>query len=107
MASSEASFLTLERAAQLFGVLATPLRLKILASLKSGEQDVTSLLAQIDASQPNMSRHLGVLYQHGMVAKRREGQHIFYRIADPSVLRVCDAMCANVAGTALESCSAA
>ncbi len=106
MASSEASFSTLERAAQLFGVLATPVRLKILASLKGGEQDVTALLARIDASQPNMSRHLSVLHQHGVVARRREGQHIFYRIADPSVVLVCDAMCTQLTGTALELCPA-
>lgn len=102
MALSEASFLTLQRAARLFGVLSTPIRLKILACLKSGEQNVTSLLAKIDASQPNMSRHLGVLHQYGVVGRRREGQQIFYCIADPSVLWVCDSMCSSLSGVEFE-----
>ena len=85
--------LALERAAELFGVLSTPLRLQIIGELCHGEQDVTYLLTQIEASQPNMSRHLQVLYQAGVLGKRRSGQHVFYRIADESVVRVCKAVC--------------
>ena len=87
------SSLALERAAELFGVLSTPLRLRIIGALCQGEQDVTHLLTQIEASQPNMSRHLQVLYQAGVLGKRRSGQHVFYRIADESVVRVCKAVC--------------
>lgn len=83
----------LERASELFGVLSTPVRLQIIGALCQGEQDVTYLLTQIEASQPNMSRHLQVLYQAGVLDKRRSGQHVFYRIADESVVRVCKAVC--------------
>lgn len=87
------SLLALERAAELFGVLSTPVRLQIIGALCCGEQNVTHLLGQIEASQPNMSRHLQVLYQAGVLAKRRSGQQVFYRIADESVVRVCRAVC--------------
>lgn len=93
---SKLSTSTLDRAAELFGVLSTPVRLRIIGELCQGEQDVTHLLAQIEASQPNMSRHLQVLYQAGVLGKRRSGQHVFYRIADESVARVCRAVCMNV-----------
>jgi DNA-binding transcriptional ArsR family regulator len=83
----------LERAAEIFGVLSTPVRLQIIGVLCSGEQTVTHLLSEIEASQPNMSRHLQVLYQAGVLAKRRSGQQVFYRIADDSVVRVCKAVC--------------
>jgi DNA-binding transcriptional ArsR family regulator len=92
----------IDRAANLFGVLSTPMRLRILAALKQGEQNVTSLLDKINASQPNMSRHLTVLHQAGVVARRRDGQHMFYRIADPSVVRVCEAMCSNLSSAEFE-----
>lgn len=83
----------IERAAELFGVLSTPMRLQIIGALCRGEQNVTHLLLEIEASQPNMSRHLQVLYQAGVLAKRRSGQQVFYRIADESVVRVCKAVC--------------
>lgn len=106
MNKSVKSLLELERAAELFGVLATPMRLRILAALKQGEQNVSNLLDKIDASQPNMSRHLSVLLQAGVVARRREGQQMYYRIADPSVVLVCEAMCSSLSKTEFELAAA-
>lgn len=92
----EISSLTLERAAELFGVLSTPVRLQIIRALCGGEQNVTHLLAQIEASQPNMSRHLQVLYQAGVLTKRRSGHQIFYRLADDSQTLVCRLICSSL-----------
>ena len=94
----EIPLLTLERAAELFGVLSTPVRLQIIRVLCDGEQNVTHLLAQIEASQPNMSRHLQVLYQAGVLTKRRSGHQIFYRLAQDSQALVCRLVCANLEG---------
>lgn len=85
-----------ERAAELFGVLATPIRLRIIGALCGGEKNVSHLLGEIEVSQPNMSRHLNVLYRTGVVAKRRSGVQVFYRIADESVVLVCKAVCSQV-----------
>jgi len=93
---SEASLLTLERAAELFGVLSTPVRLQIIRVLCDGEQNVTHLLAQIEASQPNMSRHLQVLYQSGVLTRRRNGHQVYYRLADASQALVCRLVCSQL-----------
>jgi len=85
-----------ERAAELFGVLATPIRLRIIGALCGGEKNVSQLLGEIEVSQPNMSRHLNVLYRTQVVAKRRCGVQVFYRIANESVVQMCKAVCSQV-----------
>lgn len=90
------SSLSFKNAAELFGVLSTPARLRIIGALCSGEKNVSQLLDLIGLSQPNMSRHLNVLYRAGVVGKRRCGAQIFYRNADVSVVRVCKAVCSLV-----------
>jgi ArsR family transcriptional regulator len=85
-----------ERAAELFGLLSTPVRLRILSELCQSEKNVGQLLACIEVAQPKMSQHLNMLYRAGVVARRRSGAQIFYRIADPSALLVCRAVCTQV-----------
>ncbi len=85
-----------DRAAEFFGVLATPARLRIIGALCSGERNVSHLLEVIKLSQPNMSRHLNVLYKAGLVAKRRSGPQVFYRIADASVVKICETLCSQL-----------
>jgi ArsR family transcriptional regulator len=89
------SALSLEQAAELFGVLSTPVRLQIIRILCQGEQNVTHLLAQIEASQPNMSRHLQLLYQAGLLVRRRSGHQIFYRLSDAGLAMVCPLVCSQ------------
>ncbi len=86
-----------EKAAELFGLLSTPVRLRILSVLCSGEKNVGQLLESIDIAQPNMSQHLNIMYRSGIVAKRRQGAQVFYRIADVSAVNVCRAVCTQVA----------
>lgn len=92
----EASTSGFEGAAELFGVLSTPIRLRIIGALCGGEKNVSQLLQDITVSQPNMSQHLNVLYRAGVVAKRRSGVQVFYRIGDESVVRVCKAVCSQI-----------
>jgi ArsR family transcriptional regulator len=84
---------SLLKTAALFSVLAAPIRLKIIGQLCKGESNVSQLLDVVHVSQPNISRHLGVLYQAGVVSKRRDGTHIFYQIANEGVVDICKAMC--------------
>jgi ArsR family transcriptional regulator len=83
----------LDRAAELFAVLSAPVRLHIICALCGGEKNVSRLMDEIDVSQPNMSRHLNVLYRRGVVAKRRSGTQVFYRIADESLELVRKTVC--------------
>lgn len=71
-----------ERAAELFALLATRVRLRIVRELLDGELNVGQLIANVGASQPNLSHHLAVLYRSGLLSKRRDGSHVLYRISD-------------------------
>ncbi|MFN0184163.1 MAG: ArsR/SmtB family transcription factor [Aquabacterium sp.] len=86
-----------ESVAELFGVLSTPIRLKIISAVCNGEKNVSELLAQIDTTQPNMSQHLSMLYRSGVLSKRREGTQIYYRLHSERVATLCRAVCTQVA----------
>ena len=86
-----------ESAAELFGLLSTPVRLKIISAVCQGERNVSELLAQIDTTQPNMSQHLATLYRAGVLGRRREGTQIFYKLQSERVATLCRAVCTQVA----------
>ena len=86
-----------EKAAELFAVLSTPVRLRIISELCQGEKSVGQLLDRIDVAQPNMSQHLNILYRAGLLGRRRQGAQMFYRIADVTAVGVCRAVCTQVA----------
>lgn len=86
-----------ESAAELFSILATPVRLKIISAVCQDEKNVSQLLEIIDTTQPNMSQHLGTLYRSGILAKRREGTQIYYRLQSERVATLCRAVCTQVA----------
>ena len=88
--------LVFEKAAELFAVLSTPIRLRIIGELCQGEKNVGQLLESIGVAQPNMSQHLNIMYRAGLVGKRRQGAQMFYRIANQSVVKVCRAVCNQV-----------
>lgn len=81
-----------EQAAELFGLMATPARLRILDALTHGELNVSELLARIGGAQPTMSQHLGQLYRAGLLARRRDGAQVFYRVNAESVPLLCEAV---------------
>jgi DNA-binding transcriptional ArsR family regulator len=83
------SKLVFERAAELFRLMGSPMRLQILS--------VSDLLARIDTTQPNLSQHLSVLYQAGILAKRKEGAQVFYRVQSERAVALCRSVCTQVA----------
>jgi len=86
-----------EKAAEVFRVMSAPMRLRIISALCNGEKNVGELLAEIHTTQPNMSQHLGTLYQAGVLGKRRDGVQIYYRIVNDKVVSLCRAMCVQIA----------
>ncbi len=86
-----------DKAAELFAVLSTPIRLRIISELCRGEKRVGQLLESIDVAQPNMSQHLNIMYRAGVLGKRRQGAQMFYRIADETAVAVCRAVCSQMA----------
>ena len=86
-----------ELAAELFAVLATPMRLRVLSALCEREKSVNELLAEIDTTQPNLSQHLAVLYRTGVLAKRREGTQVIYRVQSEKAVALCRSVCTQIA----------
>ena len=91
---SEAVFAS---AAELFGLLATPIRLRIISALCQGKKNVSQLLADIDTTQPNMSQHLSTLYRAGVLGKRRDSTQIYYRIVNQQAATICRSVCTQIA----------
>ncbi|MEW6301526.1 MAG: metalloregulator ArsR/SmtB family transcription factor [Thermodesulfobacteriota bacterium] len=92
----ELSETALHLIANRFKVLAEPMRLKILHALWDGERTVGELMAATGALQANVSKHLGVLQQAGLVSRRKEGVNVYYRICDETVFELCEVVCASL-----------
>ncbi|HET9644038.1 MAG TPA: metalloregulator ArsR/SmtB family transcription factor [Burkholderiaceae bacterium] len=86
-----------DHAAELFGVLAAPIRLKIISAVCNGERNVSELLEQIRTTQPNMSQHLATLYRAGILERRRAGTQIYYRLQSQKIGTLCRAVCTHLA----------
>lgn len=86
-----------ESVAELFSLLSTPIRLKIIGALCNGEKNVSQLLGEIETTQPNMSQHLSTLYRAGVLGKRRDSTQIYYRLHSERVATLCRAVCTQVA----------
>lgn len=82
-----------------FKVLSEPLRLQILQHLEQGESSVNAIAQALGATQPNVSKHLKILQDEDLVARRQEGNTVFYRIADPSVFELCRVVCGSLKQT--------
>ncbi len=85
-----------------FKALSDEGRLALLSALQRGERSVGELAEATGRSQPNVSQHLASLLHAGLVEARRDGTRAFYRIADPTVLRICDAVCDSLAARGRE-----
>ena len=68
--------------------MAHPLRLKILCLIGSQECSVLEIVEAVGTSQSNISQHLAVLRDHGILAPRKEANKVYYRIGDPRVLKM-------------------
>lgn len=78
-------------------VIADPTRIKILDRLRTTEATVQELTDAVGSTQQNVSKHLGVLADAGIVARRRQGSFMRYRVVDDSVYRLCEEICGSVA----------
>jgi DNA-binding transcriptional ArsR family regulator len=83
--------------ARYFGVLSEPTRLKILHTICQDERSVTAIVAATGATQSNVSRHLALMLAAGIVSRRRVGNVVFYRVADPEFVEICRTVCVQIA----------
>ncbi|MGQ9896354.1 MAG: ArsR/SmtB family transcription factor [Acidobacteriota bacterium] len=97
----------LELVAARFRVLSEPTRLKLLNLLgEQGELSVSEIVVKTGYRQANVSKHLTQLLEANMVARRRDGTSVRYRIADESIFALCELVCASIE-TQLQSRQAA
>ena len=85
-----------EPVAERLRLLADSTRLRILNGLREGERSVAEIVGATGASQPNVSRHLALLLRAGIVTRRPEGRQVHYRIVDPFVDQICEAICGSL-----------
>jgi DNA-binding transcriptional ArsR family regulator len=85
-----------ELIARRFRVLGEPMRIRLLDHLRNGEATVGELSEALGASQQNISKHLGLLTDVGILGRRKDGNHVCYRIADKGVFALCEEVCGSV-----------
>ena len=78
--------------AEIAQVLSSPLRLRILDQIGTGEVAYGTLLSRLGISKTNLSQHLAILRKGGVIAVRRKGVHVHYRLTYPEIKTLCSAM---------------
>ena len=86
-----------QQVAAYFSILSEPMRLKILNLLRDGEKCVQDLVEATATSQANVSKHLKVMMQAGILARRAEGTAAYYRVTDDLSYELCTLVCDRLA----------
>ncbi len=83
--------------AEYFSILGEPMRLKILNLLRDGEKCVQDLVEATNTSQANVSKHLKVMVQAGILTRRSKGTLAYYSIKDDLIFELCNLVCDRLA----------
>jgi DNA-binding transcriptional ArsR family regulator len=87
----------LAQVASYFQVLSEPVRLRLLNLLRRERRGVGELAQATGYSPANVSRHLALLAQHGVLVRETEGTSVYYSIADPAIYDLCNLVCDSLA----------
>lgn len=85
------------RVAAYFGLLSEPMRLKIMHAVCLDEKSVSDIVAATGATQTNVSRHLNRMHAAGAVSRRKEGNQVYYKVADTTLVELCRNVCVRIA----------
>lgn len=86
-----------EEVSHYFALLSQPTRLKILYAVCNGERSVNDIVAQVESTQANVSRQINMLYRAKILARRKEGAQVYYRIEDRGTVELCRSVCGRIA----------
>ena len=86
----------LEMIAERFRILSDPLRLRMLHLLFDGELTVSELTAEVGSSQPNVSKHLKLLLDAGIIGRSQQGNNVYYSIIDKTIFDLCETVCGSL-----------
>jgi DNA-binding transcriptional ArsR family regulator len=92
MAKTNLSPAAIDLIAARFRLLGEPLRIRLMQALIEGEKTVGELVAAVESTQPNVSKHLRMLQEAGLIGRRQDGNSVYCFIADPTVFDLCDAV---------------
>lgn len=87
----------IELVARRFQVLGEPCRLRILQALQDNAMTVNQIVESLEGNQPNISKHLQILFDTGLVDRERSGNRVLYSITDPVVFELCELVCRSTA----------
>ena len=82
--------------ARYFALLSDPTRLRIMHTICQAEKTVGQIVEGTGSTQTNVSRHLGLLYRAGMLARRKAGSQVFYGVSDSAFTEICRVVCVRV-----------
>lgn len=85
------------RVAAYFRVLSEPMRLRIMHAVCREELTVSQIVEATGATQTNVSRHLSRMHAAGALARRKDGNLVYYRVADPELVELCRSVCIRIA----------
>jgi DNA-binding transcriptional ArsR family regulator len=85
-----------ELIARRFKLLGEPMRIRLLDRLRNGEASVQELAAEVGTTQQNVSKHLGVLADAGVLGRRKQGNFVYYSVVDDGVWQLCNDVCGSV-----------
>src|ERR1039457_6869932 len=85
----------IELVARRFQVLGEPCRLRILQALQGKAMTVNQIVETLEGNQPNISKHLQILFDAGLVGRERSGNSVFYSITDPVAFKLCELGCGS------------
>ena len=88
--------------ARYFSMLSEPMRLRIVRTICEEEKSVSQIVEALSASQTNVSRHLGLMHRAGVLARRKEGNQVYYQVADETLVDICRTACNRIAGRMVE-----
>jgi DNA-binding transcriptional ArsR family regulator len=86
-----------QQVAEYFSILSEPMRLRILNLLREGEKCVQELVEATHTSQANVSKHLKVMLQAGILSRRSEGTSAYYKVEDELIFELCNLVCDRLA----------
>ena len=80
-----------------FSMLSEPTRLRIMHAICEQEKTVSQIVEELGATQTNISRHLNLMRRNGVLARRKDGNQVYYRAADPAMVEICRSVCNRIA----------
>lgn len=96
-AQNQAVDQVLEGVARYFSLLSEPTRLRIIHAICDTEKSVSQIVDATGANQANVSRHLSLLYNAGVLDRRKDGNYVFYSVGDPTLTDICRTVCNRLA----------